>query len=266
MAFKYNREKVVKYLATQLSVGRQQGFMTARRKKLRCEKIAFTRAVKKFQTMRGIDVDGIIGPITYAEMFPSILSDRRGFESKMDVDKSTWPRAFQERPTEREVDPAGDGSVAGVFGKPGDESKFASFKLPFPWYLSWCKTKTWMKKLYCQKVAGPIITGVMEELRDHYGTKTLQELKMDCTGGVFNNRLQMGGTRHSQHAWGAAWDTYPKGNALRTPYNDAVMSRPEYSFVRKVWRKYGITNLGVCKGYDTMHCQLAVPEDAQPTK
>ena len=52
-----------------------------------------------------------------------------------------------------------------------------------------------------------------------WGTEAIERARLDLCGGVFNFRLQRGGSNLSIHSWGAAIDIDPERNRLGRRYS-----------------------------------------------
>jgi hypothetical protein len=98
---------------------------------------------------------------------------------------------------------------------------------------------------------------VFNELLATYGYDKIKELGIDLFGGCFNYRKMRGGNALSMHSWGIAIDISPSANGLKTPFNKALFSKPEYAKMHEIFEKHGFINLGKTKGYDAMHWEIS---------
>mgnify|MGYP006357356627 CR=1 FL=1 len=142
------------------------------------------------------------------------------------------------------------------FGKPNQQGSYlTTIDLPYPMRLAWDKNTT-VKKMRCHKLVAANFTEVFKDLLAHYGLPKLQELGIDLFGGCFNFRAMRGGSDYSRHSWGIAIDLHPEANGLKTPFNKALFSKPEYKALHEIFEKHGFENLGKVMNYDTMHWQI----------
>jgi hypothetical protein len=142
------------------------------------------------------------------------------------------------------------------YGKPNEKGTYLEvIKLPYPMRIAW-DTKTKVNSMRCHKLLKSNFLGVFNDLLAHYGYEKIVELGIDLYGGCFNYRAMRGGTEWSRHAWGIAIDLNPEANALKTSFNKALFSKPEYKPLHEIFEKHGFHNLGKVKGYDTMHWEI----------
>jgi hypothetical protein len=142
------------------------------------------------------------------------------------------------------------------YGKPNQAGSYlVSIKLPFPMRLAWDKN-TIVKTMRCHKLVANQLTAIFTDILSTYGIAKIQELGIDLFGGCFNFRQMRGGSDWSRHSWGIAVDLHPEANSLKTPYANALFSKPEYTKLHEIFEKHGFENLGKVKGYDAMHWQV----------
>jgi len=98
---------------------------------------------------------------------------------------------------------------------------------------------------------------VFIRIADYYSKREIEVLGLDIYGGTYNFRKVRGGSYWSTHAFGVAIDMYPARNLMKTPWEDALFSQPEYENFIKAWYESGFLNLGKETRYDAMHFQLA---------
>jgi len=143
--------------------------------------------------------------------------------------------------------------ITAKYGKPNQQGSYlTTIKLPYPMRLAWDK-KAKVTTMRCHKLVADDFQGVFNDLLTHYGYDKIVELGIDLFGGCFNFRAMRGGSDYSRHSWGIAIDLDPERNKLKTPFNQASFSKPEYVKMHQIFEKYGFGNLGKLKNYDTMH-------------
>ena len=129
-------------------------------------------------------------------------------------------------------------------------------KLPYPMRIAWDLDSS-VNTMMCHKLVADNFTAVFNELLSVYGYDKIKELGIDLFGGCFNYRKMRGGTALSMHSWGIAIDISPLANGLKTPFNKALFSKPEYAKMHEIFEKHGFINLGKTKGYDAMHWEIS---------
>lgn len=138
------------------------------------------------------------------------------------------------------------------YGEPTQHLK--TVKIPYAMRLAWDK-KVSVNKITCHKKVADSLTGILEDLRDHYGIERLVELGIDLYGGCFNHRKMRGGRKLSTHSWGVAIDLDPARNQLRWNHTRAQFAKPSYEFLLAAFAGEGWVSLGEAKDYDWMHFQ-----------
>ena len=129
-------------------------------------------------------------------------------------------------------------------------------KLPYPMRIAWDLDSS-VNTMMCHKLVADNFTAVFNELLTTYGYDKIKELGIDLFGGCFNYRKMRGGNALSMHSWGIAIDISPLANGLKTPFNKALFSKPEYAKMHEIFEKNGFINLGKTKGYDAMHWEIS---------
>jgi len=127
--------------------------------------------------------------------------------------------------------------------------------LPYPMRLAW-DLDTTVTKMRCHNLVAGKFIKIFSQILAHYGIDKIKELGIDLYGGCFNYRKMRGGSDWSRHSWGVAIDLHPEKNALKTPYNKALFSKPEYQKLHEIFEANGFINLGKTKGYDAMHWEI----------
>lgn len=129
-------------------------------------------------------------------------------------------------------------------------------KLPYPMRIAWDLDSS-VNSMMCHKLVADNFIAVFNELLATYGYDKIKELGIDLFGGCFNYRKMRGGNALSMHSWGIAIDISPLANGLKTPFNKALFSKPEYAKMHEIFEKNGFINLGKTKGYDAMHWEIS---------
>lgn len=142
------------------------------------------------------------------------------------------------------------------YGAPGDESNFVTIDLPFPMRIAWDKA-TRVTKMRCHKLIAEKLKAALTEILQEYGYEQLSKLGIDLFGGCYNFRKMRGGSDWSRHSWAIAIDLDPERNQLKETSKTARFARPEYKKMIDIFYKHGFLNLGVEKGFDFMHFEIA---------
>jgi hypothetical protein len=130
-----------------------------------------------------------------------------------------------------------------------------SVVVPYPLKIAW-QTDRIITKVTCHKKVANSLVEILEDVKDHYGSDGIEQLKLNYFGGMLNVRKMRGGSKWSTHAWGIAADFYPQGNQLRWNHKEAAFARPEYAYWLDAWEKRGAISLGRARDYDWMHTQF----------
>ena len=142
--------------------------------------------------------------------------------------------------------------ITRLFGKQCDETNFVMVTLPFPMRLAW-DLKTTITRTRFHKLVAHQFVAALKEVLKVYGIPKIKELGIDLFGGAFNCRLMRGGSEPSRHSWAIAFDLDPERNGLRTRFNRAQFSKPEYKPMLDIFSKHGFLNYGVIRNNDAMH-------------
>lgn len=197
------------------------------------------KAIRAFQRLNGLVVDGIVGPKTIAELWPAHLPhrDRNPIIPKPLFGK--WPRQKH---------------VRRFFGEVGKHQ--TRIKTAYSLKLAW-NTRTRIQGFSChEKVAGPM-ERIFQDTLNHYGIDEIKRLRLDMFGGCLNVRKMRGGSRYSMHSWGIAVDLDPANNRLRWGRDKASFARPEYIPFWEIVEAQGAVSLGRARNYDWMHFQFS---------
>ena len=141
--------------------------------------------------------------------------------------------------------------LTSCYGAPG--TGLVTVNLPYPLRLSWDMV-TRITKTQCHKRVAKSLLSVLDAVHAEYGSSVF-ELGLDLYGGGYANRAQLGGTKLSVHAWGAAFDFDPEHNELRMDSDEARFAEPQYHAWWALWEEAGWISLGRTKNYDWMHVQ-----------
>lgn len=200
-------------------------------------------AVRAFQRINGLGVDGIAGPATKAKLFPAALPER-DFVPANDAPAAAkaWPRQAE---------------VPAFYGAPGSAAATAgTCALPFPFLIAWNLNQR-ISSFKCHaRVAAPM-TAIFADAARHYGEARFRALRLDRFGGCYNNRPMRGGSRPSMHAFGIAVDLDPENNQLKWGRDRASFARPDYEAFWRIVEGHGAVSLGCVANFDWMHFQFA---------
>ena len=141
--------------------------------------------------------------------------------------------------------------LTSCYGAPG--TGLVTVNLPYPLRLSWDMV-TRITKTQCHKRVAKSLLSVLDAVHAEYGSSVF-ELGLDLYGGGYANRAQLGGTKLSVHAWGAAFDFDPEHNELRMDSDEARFAEPQHQAWWALWEEAGWISLGRTKNYDWMHVQ-----------
>lgn len=148
-----------------------------------------------------------------------------------------------------------DAQIIQKYGQPGDMDNLVTIPLPYPMRIAW-DLKTSVNKITCHKLIAGRLSAVFADLLMAYGYDRLKELGIDIFGGCYNFRKMRGGNRWSRHSWAIATDLDPVRNGLKTSWNKAQFSKPEYTPMIEIFYRHGFFNLGKKSGYDAMHFEI----------
>ena len=192
------------------------------------------KAVRQFQTMHGLTVDGVIGPQTYKELFPRTIEERHTAQHR-------WP-------TEDEVPE--------FYGVPGA----SQVKVHVPWHLrlAWAPEKS-VAFIGCHEKVAPSLEAILKDVNSEYTEAQKADLGIDLFGGCLNVRKKRGGNQWSMHSWGIAIDWDPARNRLQWNRTKARLAQPDAEAFWQCWEAQGWVSLGRAKNYDWMHVQAARP-------
>lgn len=139
-----------------------------------------------------------------------------------------------------------------VFGTPG--RGMTTVKCPYELELSWDR-KAKLNKFACHALVHDSLSGILNDVYNHYGKNKIIELGLNRFGGCVNVRKKRGGSSWSIHAWGAAVDFWPEKNWLTWDHTRAVFAKPEYEAFFDIVEAHGWSSLGRHADFDWMHIQ-----------
>lgn len=197
-------------------------------------------AVRAFQRLHGLRVDGDPGPRTQAELFPQRIPER-------DIDPPAQQAPLANRwPRQK--------AVTAFYGNVGKNQ--TRVDLPFRMKLAWDKRVSVKRMTLHEKVADSA-SRVFERIAAHYSPEDIARHGFNLFGGSLNVRKMRGGSRYSMHSWGIAIDFDPVRNQLRWGRDRAYLARPECKAFVDFWYEEGWIGLGRERDYDHMHFQAA---------
>lgn len=198
-----------------------------------------TRAgVKAFQRIHGLTVDGVVGRLTTAEMFPEPIPER-------DQDIET-PHGSNNWPRQKDVEK--------FYGKPGSNQTIID--LPFKMRIAW-DTRKIIKSFSIHEKVHDSALRCFDRIADAYDEDMRKQIGIDLFGGCLNVRKMRGGNSWSMHAYGIAIDLNPEKNQLRWNHTKARFALPDCNKLHQIFEDEGVVNLGRARDYDWMHYQWA---------
>ncbi len=204
-------------------------------------------AVRNFQRIHRLKQDGVVGPITWKELFPDLIPDREiKVKPPAPIIHPATPPGFKS-PWPRQQD------VGDFYGTMG--ANLVMMELPYPMKLAWNK-RTIIHKFSIHKKVMNSAFECLAEIEMAYG-KDIPKLGLDIFGGCLNVRKMRGGTNWSMHSWAIAIDFDPENNLLQEDHTKARFAKPEYIPFWEIWERHGWLSLGRTRDYDWMHVQAA---------
>ena len=190
-------------------------------------------------------VDGLVGPVTEkARTHWTRGKWRDGLETQLDGD-ARFPAAVQNTwPTEDKMEE--------FYGAPGTNQ--VMLILPFPMVLAW-ERGTEITRFSINKKCHDSALRVYNRVLSDYGIEGIRSLGFDIFGGCLNVRPKRGGSSLSTHAFGAAIDTDPARNSLRSNKQNATLANPVCDKFWQAWTDEGWLSLGKARDFDWMHVQ-----------
>lgn len=210
---------------------------------------SFKTAVRAFQRINDLKVDGIAGPNTWAKLFPPVDGQRA------DVPAGWLPplHPATKWPAQRDCNE--------FFGAVGSNQTRCT--LPYSLRIAWSKSQS-LKSFECHMKVKEPIELIFTEIAKAYDKASIRELGLDLFGGCLNVRKMTGGSSWSMHAWGIAVDMDPSRNSYysrrepsRPGHPHAKMADPEYDKYWQIVESTGAISLGRTRNIDWMHWQFA---------
>lgn len=195
-------------------------------------------AVRAFQRINGLYVDGIVGPDTLAAFNPPSFRVDDTSDLSYTV-KPSWP--YQR-------------DVSKYYGAVGTNQ--TTLILPYKMKIAWDLRKNVSKFSIHEKVHDSA-KRCFERVANEYTEEQRKDLGLDLFGGCLNVRPMRGGSAFSMHSWGIAIDFDPSRNQLRWNKSRARLARPDAVKFWQIWEDEGWVSLGRARDYDWMHVQAA---------
>jgi hypothetical protein len=191
-------------------------------------------AIRAFQRINGLTVDGVAGKNTQAKLFVDAID-----HPELSISDSRWPKQRDMRE---------------FYGKPG--ANHVKIVTAYPMTIAWDKRKK-IPGFTVNERCAEEMQNIFRLALDHYGIDEIQRLGLDLYGGCYNNRKMRGGKNLSTHAYACAVDIDPARNRLRWRADRAELAKPAYEAWWEIVESQGAVSLGRAKGYDWMHFQFA---------
>ena len=199
-------------------------------------------AIRAFQRIHGLRVDGIAGPNTLAELFPAPIPERDVEAPAAPVMQDAAPRWPRQADVEK------------VFGAVGQNQTM--LELPYPMKLAWDLRQP-VKRFSIHEKVHDSAARCFARIADAYDAEARRLTGMDLFGGCLNVRKMRGGSAWSMHAWGIAIDFDPARNQLKWGRDKARLALPDCRTFWRIWEEEGWLSLGRARDYDWMHIQAA---------
>ena len=218
----------------------------------------FKVAVRAFQRINNLKVDGVVGPKTKAALWPTSAGLPIDRDDMRIATPAPVTHPSSKWPTQANCEP--------FYGAVGSNQTMAT--LPFPMRIAWSKSQT-VNKFSCHMKVREPIEHIFSEVMKAYDKVSRTDLGLDLYGGCLNVRKMRGGSAWSMHAWGIAVDIDPVRNDLHSTrkasytgsdgkfHMHAKMSDPEYVPYWQIIEATGAVSLGRDVDFDWMHYQFA---------
>lgn len=198
-------------------------------------------AIRGFQRINRLKVDGIVGPNTAAALQPVV--PERDIEGDGDGNaKQVWPR---------------EADCPTFYGKMGAGTSM--LELPFKMRIAWNKNQ-YISRFTIHKKVMDSAARCFLSIHDHYGTTGIQSLGINLFGGCIASppRRKRGSTSSwSMHSWAIAIDFDPERNQLRWGRDKARLASSDARKFWDIWEEEGWVSLGRARNFDWMHIQAA---------
>jgi Putative peptidoglycan binding domain len=217
----------------------------ARLKELGISTNDFKADVRAFQRIHGLRADGIPGPKTQEELWPTpagIPIDRNIPQPPTPFDPPAathWPRQSE---------------CNAYFGPVGQNQ--IEFLVPYPMRIAWNKKQA-VKRFSCHRKVRDALERIFTQIMTDYDKASRIDLGLDLFSGCLNVRKMTGGSNWSMHAWGIAVDMDSERNQFKWGRGKAKMSEPAYDKYWAAIEHEGAIGLGRTRNFDWMHFQFA---------
>lgn len=210
-------------------------------------------AIRAFQRINGLKVDGVIGKNTLAMMYPDHMPERD--KLSFDTGPGTWPHQRD---------------VISFYGNPG--TNHTTITLPYTMKIAWDKRLV-INSFIIHEKCHDSAKRCFDRIANAYDADQRRLLGIDLFGGCYNKRKMRGGSRWSMHAFACAIDFDPARNTLystRKPswttmrsdgtkihHIHARLSDPDANEFWRIWEDEDWLSLGRARDFDWMHIQAA---------
>lgn len=202
------------------------------------------KAIRGFQRINGLKPDGIVGPVTEAELFPAV--------GTRPEEITTLPK-FAPAPPRRAIIWPNEAGVSKYYG--AINTNQTTLQLPFRMFLAWDLRKSVKQFSIHEKVHDSALR-CFNRIADAYPLPSQRNiLGIDKWGGCLNPRKKRGGSSWSMHSWGIAIDFDPERNSLRMNHTQARLAQPDAATFWRIWEEEGWLSLGRARDFDWMHVQ-----------
>jgi hypothetical protein len=195
-------------------------------------------AIRAFQRMNGLKVDGRVGTKTIEALWPSLGFNRDAAGSSGNI-RETFPTESQ---------------VRMHYGERGANQTL--IEVPYTMRLAWNKSIAIRRFSIHEKVHDSALR-CFNRIHDHYGPTGINSIGANLFGGCLNVRKKRGGDSWSMHSWGIAIDFDPARNQLRMNRDRARLGKSDAEVFLDIWEEEGWVSLGRSRNYDWMHIQAA---------
>ena len=179
-----------------------------------------------------------------------MLPDNEVYNPLPDIDDSPIPQTFDSSKIQT--------NVKAEYGELDDWGAYAT-RVPVPKGVNMTFNGSPVRVVSLHEKVADNFQNAFKEVVQVYGSEELKKLRINIFDGSYVRRLKRGGTTHSLHSWGIAFDLDAANNQLRWTKDQAAFAKKEYIQLLNIMKKYGFYNLGAEKNYDYMHFQAWDP-------
>lgn len=140
------------------------------------------------------------------------------------------------------------------YGEKG--AQLITIDFPYEMKISWDQRMKARRVTCHSKVADSLIK-VLSKVKDIYGEREIEKLRLNNYGGCYSDRKMRGGNLWSMHVWGITLHFDPDRNRLKWGRDQAAFAHPDYYDWWKCWEEEGWLSLGQARNFDWMHVQAA---------